>query len=131
MPLFCFLYIFYHASFRIQSYHSPNQTMIAENGFFSKINSFLAATARSIYSSNFSHILKHSESRGNTPIKSRCFKIDSTLQGRGFSVLLLNHYVSRPKKRLTTSFLFRCKPSSIKGLQQHFLPRMFLSQKND
>jgi len=79
--LVCFLYIFYHASFRIQSYHSPNQTMIAENGFFSKINSFLVATARSIYSSNFSHILKHSESRGNTPIRSRCFKIDSTLTG--------------------------------------------------
>ena len=55
--------------------------MIAENGFFSKINSFLAATARSIYSSNFNHILKHSESRGNTPIKSRCFKFDSILTG--------------------------------------------------
>lgn len=55
--------------------------MIAENDFFSKINSFLAATARSIYSSNFSHILKHSESRGDTPIKSPCFKIDATLTG--------------------------------------------------
>lgn len=129
MPLFCFLYIFYHASFRIQSYHSPNQTMIAENGFFSKINSFLAATARSIYSSNFSHILKHSESRGNTPIKSRCFKIDSTLQGRGFSVLLLNHYVSRPKKRLTTSVQYCYKASSTNGLVNSFLISIFLKEK--
>lgn len=55
--------------------------MIAENGFFSKTNLFLAATARSIYSSNFSHILKDSKSRGNTPIKSRCFKFGSTLTG--------------------------------------------------
>ena len=55
--------------------------MIAENGLFSKINSFLAATARSIYSSNFSHILKHSESRGDALINSPCFKIDSTLTG--------------------------------------------------
>ena len=55
--------------------------MIAENDFFSKINSFLAATARSIYSSNFSHILKHSKSRGDTLIKSLCLKINSTLTG--------------------------------------------------
>lgn len=55
--------------------------MIAENDFFSKINSFLAATARSIYSSNFSHILKHIKSRGDTLIKSPCFKIDFTLTG--------------------------------------------------
>lgn len=55
--------------------------MIAENGFFSKNNSFLAATARSIYSSNFSRILKYSKSRGDTPIKSPCFKINSALTG--------------------------------------------------
>lgn len=105
--------------------------MIAENGFFSKINSFLAATARSIYSSNFNHILKHSESRGNTPISHVVLKSTPHLQGRGFSVLLLNHYVSRPKKRLTTSFLFRYKSSNIKELQQHFLPKTFLNLENN
>lgn len=105
--------------------------MIAENDFFSKINSFLAATARSIYSSNFSHILKHIKSRGDTLISHLVLKSTLHLQGRGFSVLLLNHYVSRPKKPLTTSFLFRYKSSNIKELQQHFLPKMFLNLENN
>lgn len=101
--------------------------MIAENGFFSKKNkSFLAATARSIYSSNFSRILKYSKSRGDTPIKSPWFEIDSPLTGTWVFGYFLNHYVSQLKKAVTTSVDFCYKLSSIKGLQQSFSPDMFL-----
>lgn len=55
--------------------------MIDENGFFSKKQLILAATARSIYSSNFSRILKYSKIKGDTPIKSPCFKINSQPTG--------------------------------------------------
>jgi hypothetical protein len=72
--------------------------MIAENGFFSKNNSFLVATARSIYSSNFSRILKYSKSGGDTPIKSPLFEISFALTGAWVPGSFLNHYVSRPKK---------------------------------
>ena len=106
-------------------YHSRNRT------FLSKFSLFLASTTRSIYCPNFSHILKHSKSRGDAPIKSLWFKIDSPLTGAWVFGSFLNHYVSRPKKRLTTSVVFCCKLSSIKGLQQPFLLRMFLSLKND
>lgn len=100
--------------------------MIAEIGLSSKSNSFLASTTRSIYCPNFSHILKHSKIRGGTPIKSPWFEIDSPLTGTWVFGYFLNHYVSRPKKQLTTPLVFRCKPSRIKGLQQSFSPDMFL-----
>lgn len=105
--------------------------MIAEIGLSSKSNSFLASTTRSIYCPNFSHILKHSKIRGGTPIKSPWFEIDSPLTGTWVFGYFLNHYVSQLKKAVTTSVDFCYKLSSIKGLQQHFLPKMFLDLKNN